>query len=111
MWPYIDLNEMSSDAAIAISTLLAIVFFAYLVEWLTVIRTISKSAPKWYRPTMAVGLGGVTFGFVWSQLPLLAAMNKGRLAGDIAEGAWIGSALQFCLLIVGMLGATFLPRD
>lgn len=112
MWPYLDINVMSSDAAMAASTLLAIVFFAYLVEWTSIVRTFpdTKAARR-----VKFGLYGmlmfVTGSFVLSQLPLLGAMNQGGLEGGYTDDVWLSTGLQFVILMAGMLQGAFVKRS
>jgi len=95
----------------AVSTLLVVVFFAYLVEWAAVVRSRTANTPVGFKVAMGVSLFGVGSGFVLSQLPLVGVLNSGGLSGDAASKVWVSSGIEFVLLFAGLVLAALAPRD
>ena len=106
---------MTSDAAMALSTLLTVVLFAYFVEAGPAYRFLIRANTRQSRFGLAGGsisLLVVVGYFIYAQLPLLAVMNGTVLARASATSAWFGCANSFAMTLLGfILFAAFRPAE
>ncbi|GAB3605326.1 hypothetical protein GCM10027413_07350 [Conyzicola nivalis] len=111
MWPYLDPFSMRPEAASALSGLLVVVLFAFLVEFGRAIREVAsaKKIRKGKRQLyFAVGWVGVSW--LISQLPLLGAVNSGGLTGLAALSVWVVALVQLVILGSGLVWISLVKK-
>jgi hypothetical protein len=86
-----DITVLTTDAATGLSTLLAVMFFAYIIEIGRMARNISSQSARVSLPIVVM----VTF--VFEQVILLGTINAGGIEGSRATITWIG-AIGFALM-------------